>query len=218
MNLSAVTEEFRERVCEQITLEPQGQDRFLVKTPFRFDDGDHFSIMLKREANDWVLSDEASTFMHLSYWLEEKALESGNRREIIDNSLSFFSVQNRDGELRIPVREKGFGDALFNFVQALSKVTDVSFLSREVVRSTFLEDFRSFIRSHVPEDRLEFDWKDRQHDLSGKYMVDCRINRMERPLFVYALPNEDKVSVATISLLMFEKWNLPFQSLGVYED
>jgi hypothetical protein len=218
MDLDSIRTEFKGRVCEQIGLEQEGEDRFLVLTPFRFEDGDHFAITLNREGQSWILSDEASTLMHLSYWLDDKALESGNRREIVDNSLSGFSVKNRGGELIIPVVEERFGDALFNFIQALTKITDVSFLSREVVRSTFLEDFRAFIRSQVPEDRLEFDWKDAKHDPTGNYPVDCRINRLKRPLFVYALPSEEKVSVATISLLMFEKWGIPFQSLGVFED
>jgi Domain of unknown function DUF1828 len=218
MNIESVKKEFKGRVCEQIDLEPEGEGRFLVDTPFRFEDGDHFAIFLKRERDHWILSDEASTLMHLSYWLDDKAIESGNRKDIVESSLAGFSVENRNGELVIPVREDRFGDALFNFVQALTKVTDVSFLSREVVRSTFLEDFRAFLRSHVPEDRLEFDWVDERNDPKGNYPVDCRINRIPRPLLVYALPNEDKVSVATISLLMFEKWKSPFQSLGVYED
>jgi hypothetical protein len=218
MNLDNLTKEFKNRVCEQISLEEEGIDRFLVQTPFRFDDGDHFAITLKREGEGWILSDEASTFMHLSYWLDDKALESGNRREIVESSLAGFGVRNREGELVIPVVEDKFGNALFNFVQALVKVTDVSFLSREMVRSTFLEDFRAFMRSHVPEDRLEFDWKDMRHDPDGNYPVDCRVNHMRRPLFVYALPNEEKVSVATISLLTFEKWAIPFQSLGIFES
>jgi hypothetical protein len=218
MDVKLTREEFRSRVCEQVDLEPEGEGRFLVVTPFRFEDGDHFAITLKRESSGWILSDEASTLMHLSYWLDDKAVESGNRREIIDNSLSYFSVQNRDGELVLPVLDNRFGDALFNFVQALTKVTDISFLSREVVRSTFMEDFRNFLRSQVPEDRLVFDWRDETHDPTGNYTVDCRINRMKRPLLVYALPSEEKVSVATISLLMFEKWKLDFQSLGIFED
>ena len=41
---------------------------------------------------------------------------------------------------------------------------------------------------------------------------------MKRPLFVYALPVAEKVSIATISLLTFEKWSIPFQSLGIYEE
>ena len=217
MNTNPIKEEFRRRVSEQIDLEPQGENRFLVTTPFRFEDGDHFVIALKREGDGWILTDEASTIMHLSYWLDTDAIESGNRKQIVDNSLSTFAVENRDGELVIPVREERFGDALFDFVQALTKVTDVSFLSREVVRSTFMEDLRSFLRSKVPEDRIQFDWKD-ERDQSGTYPVDFRINNLKRPLFVYGVPSEDKMNVATISLLTFERWGLKHQSLGIFED
>jgi hypothetical protein len=218
MNIGMITEEFKGRVSEQIDLEPEGIDRFQVVTPFRFEDGDHFSVILKREGDRWILTDEASTLMHLSYWLDDKAFESGNRKTIVESSLGYFAVQNRDGELIIPVVENRFGDALFNFVQALTKVSDISFLSREIVRSTFLEDFRTFIKSQVPEDRLEFDWKDDRHDPKGNYPVDCRINHMKRPLLVYALPSQEKASVATISLLTFERWKSEFQSLGIFED
>jgi hypothetical protein len=41
---------------------------------------------------------------------------------------------------------------------------------------------------------------------------------MARPLFVYALPNDDRTQAATIALLQFEKWGLPFRSLAVFED
>ncbi len=218
MNVEFIKDDFKNRICEQVDLQPEGEDRFLVVTPFRFEDGDHFGIILKRENGRWILSDEASTLMHLSYQLDEQDIDSGNRGEIIEGSLAGFSVENRNGELIIPVSEDRFGDALFNFVQALTKVTDVSFLSRERVRSTFLEDFRAFLRSRVPEERLTFDWTDQRHDPAGKYPVDARINHMPRPLFVYALPNDEQVNVATISLLMFEKWKVPFQSMAIFED
>src|SRR5947209_11394931 len=124
MNLASIKDDFKSRVCEQIDLEQEGEDRFLVVTPFRFEDGDHFVIVLKKEGNQWILTDEASTIMHLSYWMDDKALESdavGNRKEIMDNSLSGYRVQNRDGEVILPVVESRFGDALFNFIQALTK-------------------------------------------------------------------------------------------------
>jgi hypothetical protein len=116
------------------------------------------------------------------------------------------------------VSEGHFGDALFNFVQALAKVTDISFLSRERVRSTFLEDFRNFLRTHVPEERLTFEWTDSVRDPKKHYPVDCRINGMKRQLFVYALANERKVQEATINLLTFERWGLRFESLGIFEE
>jgi len=218
MNISSIKEDFKKTVCEQIELKPQGEDRFLVMTPFRFEDGDHFVIALKRESNGWILTDEANTIMHLSYWMDTDAIESGNRKEIVDSSLSIFSVENRDGELVIPVSGERFGNALFNFVQALTKVTDLSFLSRERVRSTFMEELRAFLKSKVPETRLQFNWRDERRDPTGKYLADFRINSMKRPVLIYGLPNEDKMMIATISLLNFEKWGLKFQSLGVFED
>lgn len=219
MNLASLRDEFKSRVCEQIDLEAEGEGRFLIATPFRFEDGDHFVITLKREGDHWILSDEASTIMHLSYWLDEDATKpGGKRRDIIDSSLAAYSVQNRNGELIIPIKEDRFGDALFNLIQALTKVTDVSFLSREIVRSTFMEDLKAFLQRTVDETRLEFDWRDREHDPHGNYPVDFRVNGMKRPLFIYGLPNEDKVSLATINLLTFERWKLPFRSIGIYEE
>jgi hypothetical protein len=120
--------------------------------------------------------------------------------------------------LVIPVADGQFGDSLFNFVQALTKVTDISFLSRERDKPTFMEDFRKFILSSVPEDRLAFDWTEPSLDPKGNYPVDCRINRAEPPLFVYALPSENKVKDATISLLKFENWSFPCRSLGIFEE
>lgn len=219
MNIESIKSEFKSRVCEQIDLEPEGEGRFLVVTPFRFEDGDHFVVVLKKEGNRWILTDEASTIMHLSYWMDDKVLqESGNRKEIMDSSLSGYSVQNRDGELIIPVIESRFGDALFNFIQAVTKVNDISLLSREIVRSTFMEDLMAFIREHVDNSRLVFGWKDQERDPKGNYLVDCRVNSMDRPLFVYGIPSETKANLAALSLLKFDKWDIPFQSLGVFED
>lgn len=66
--------------------------------------------------------------------------------------------------------------------------------------------------------RRTFEWHDPQHDPEGHYAVDCRVNGMPRPLFVYTLPGEDKVRDVTIGLLQFERWGVTFRSLGVFED
>jgi len=91
-------------------------------------------------------------------------------------------------------------------------------MPRERVRSTFLEDFHSLLTESVPEDRRSFGWYDPQHDPRGMYTVDCRVNGMSRPLFVHALPGDGKTRDATINLLQFEKWGIPFRSLAIFED
>jgi len=218
MTIDTIEQDFREKVCRKLRLTSEGVDRYRVFAPFRFEDGDHLSIVLKRENGGWVLSDEGHTYMHLTYDLDEKDLQRGTRQKIITSALSVFSVQDREGEIIIPIRDDRYGDALYSFVQALLRITDVTYLSRERVRSTFMEDFRAFMEEAVPQDRREFDWHDPQHDPEGKYLIDCRINGMPKPLYVQALPNDDKTRDAMITLLQHERWGLTFRSLAIFED
>ena len=143
MNPPSVELEFQKKISEKIRIIPEGIDRFRIFTPFRFDDGDHLAIVLKQYNNQWMLSDEAHTFMHLTYDIDEQDLLRGNRQKIISDTLSVFHVEDRDGELIIDIPDQKFGDSLYDFVQALLKITDVSFLTRERVHNTFAEDFRS---------------------------------------------------------------------------
>lgn len=218
MTIETIERDFQEKVCSKIRLSGEGMERYRVFTPFLFEDGDHLAIVLKREQSTWTLSDEGHTYMHLTYDLEEKDLQRGTRQKVITNALSMFRVEDREGELVLRVSDDQFGDALYSFIQALMKITDVSFLSRERVRSTFMEDFREMMESAAPEDRRTFDWNDPSHDPQSMYTVDCRINGMARPLFVFALPNDDRVRDTTIALLQFEKWRIPQRSLGIFED
>ena len=81
-----------------------------------------------------------------------------------------------------------------------------------------MDDFRAFMEETVPENRREFDWHDPVNDPDGKYLIDCRINGMPKPVLVHGLPGDDKTRDATITLLQFEKWGLPFRSLAIFED
>ena len=218
MSIETIERDFREKVSEKIRLATEGMERFRVLTPFLFEDGDHLAIVLKKEGSRWLLSDEAHTYMHLTYDIDERDLHSGTRQKIISNTLSTFKVEDRRGELILDVQDNRYGDALYSFIQALLKISDVSYLSRERVQSTFLEDFRTLLSQVVPEERMSFNWSDKERDKLGIYTVDCRIKNMPRPLFVHALSNDGKTRDATIALLQFEKWGIPFRSLAIFED
>ena len=218
MSMESIEHDFHEKVSAKVRLTAEGMDRFRVFTPFLFEDGDHLSIVLKKEDSCWVLSDEAHTYMRLTYDVDEADLYGGTRQKIISNALSTFRVEDRNGELRLAVPDGRYGDALYSFVQALLKISDVSYLSRERVRSTFKEDFRALLSEATPEERRVFDWSDRLRDPHAMYTVDCRINGMPRPLFVHALSGDGKTRDATIALLQFEKWDIPFRSLAIFED
>ena len=218
MSIETIEREFHEKVSAKVRLAAEGVERFRVLTPFLFEDGDHLAIVLKREGARWMLTDEAHTYMHLTYDIDEKDLHGGTRQKIISNALSTFQIEDRDGELVLDVPDERYGDALYSFIQGLLKISDVSYLSRERVRPTFMEDFRAVLDESIPEERRTFDWSDPERDHKGIYTVDCRINGMPRPLLVHALTSDDKTRDATIALLQFEKWEIRCRSLAIFED
>ena len=218
MHIDTIERSFRETVSTQVRLAQEGINRYRVFTPFRFDDGDHLAIVLKRGMFGWTLSDEGHTYMRLTYDIDEEDLLTGTRQQIISDALTAYAVNDRDGELALEVPHDEYGDALFSFVQALLKISDISYLSRERVRTTFKEDFLSLMSEVVPEERRGFDWHDPERDPSGKYTVDCRINGTTRPLYAYALLNDANTRDATIALHQFAEWDIAFHPIAVFED
>ena len=142
MSIDTIEREFKAKVCEKATIAPEGLERFRVFTPFMFDDGDHLSIVMKKDGDGWMLSDEGNTYMRLTYDMDEQDLREGKRHAIIASALSLFDVEDRDGELVIRVRDGLYGDALFSFAQAILKIADVSYLSSESVHSALMDDFQ----------------------------------------------------------------------------
>ncbi len=220
MNVDAIQDSFKATVTESIRLIPEGVNRYKIFTPFHFDDGDHFVLALRKdEIGDWIITDEGHTYMHLSYHMDLSSLEKESRNEFIEGALERYGVTEHEGQLFAQIHElTNAGNVFYNVIQCLINITDVSYLSRERVASTFIDDFKEFISETVSPERFTFDYNDASHDPNGKYAVDCRINGMARPLHVYAIGNDDKCRDTTIGILQFQRWNRTFLTLGIFED
>lgn len=216
--MNTIAEDLKQRVSELVELEDLGTDRYRVVTPFTFGDGDHLSVLLRRGPGGWEMVDEGMTLMRLTYRIDADDLWRGNRAKIIADTLSRFDVTEADGQLTRNVRDDEFGEALYDFVQAVLKITDVEYLSREHVTSTFREDLENVISTSVPAGRLHTAWSDPQFDPDGKSPVDYLVDRDDRPVAIFGIPNNDKVRDATITLLQLEKWGRRVHSIGVFED
>lgn len=218
MEPAEIERDFKRKVCDQLSLEEEGRDRYIIHTPFSFDDGDNLVIVLREMDGKWALTDEGHTYMHLSYDLDEKALKEGTRQEIISDTLTYFSVEDRGGELVFPIQNDGYGNALYSFVQALLRISNLTFLSREQVARVFESDFTAFLSEILPAERRIFKWHHPVHDPNALYPADCYVNGSATPTVIFALNSDASVQAATISLLQYEKWDFGVRSIGLFAD
>jgi len=220
MDMQTLNQTVRDAIGRQVTVEQEGRERFIVTTPFVREDGDHFNIILRgdQSRSTWVLSDEGETLMHLSYWMDYASLKKGTRREIVERVLGQYGVENREGELRLETVYTDLSGAIFTFLQALTRVNDVTYLSRETVRATFMDDFREFMQQTVPTERLTFDYHHPKYDRRGVYTVDALVNHRDVPLYVFAIGTNDRCRDVTINLHMYKQWNIRYQSIAIFED
>lgn len=218
MSITTIEQEFHTKVSQQIELYSEGLGRYRVFTPFRFDDGDHLVVVFKKAGDGWILTDEAHTYMRLTYDLDESDLRKGTRQKIISDALSAFHIEDRNGELIISITDHRYGDALFSFIQGILQITNMSWVSREIIHSLFMEQFQSLMEDLIPEERREFNWYEKRFDKEGKYTVDCYINGAPTPTLVHALNNDTKTRDTTITLHQFEKWDMKYRSIAIFEN
>ena len=219
MDPGKIVEQFKEKVCTDISIEAEGLNRFRVITPFSYGDGDHFVVYLKViNGNDLVLTDEGHTLMHLSY--QDFKYWEGQRGNLIEDIISQFHLKNIDGKLELQVPGSLYGDALFTYIQAIQKITDIEYLSQERVKSTFMEDFRQLLISKIKrEARLEFNYVDRGNDPNGNYPVDASFVNTKAYHF-YGISGDDKCRDATITVRAFREWypSKRPKPIGICED
>jgi predicted RNase H-like HicB family nuclease len=113
------------KVSALIRLQLEGTKRFRVFTPFTFGDGDYLGIVLKYSDNQWTLSDEGHTFMHLTCNTDETKLKSGTLLTAIANTLEVDGIQDDGGELVLPIENDRYGDALFHFIHGILKIVSL---------------------------------------------------------------------------------------------
>ncbi|MBA3420893.1 MAG: DUF1828 domain-containing protein [Thermoleophilaceae bacterium] len=201
-----------------VEVEPLSERESRVSTVFQFADGDHLVTRLRRVDGDrYEWTDLGHTFMHLSYGLDVDSLEQGKRGELLEDALRRLDVEEREGELVLQTSSADLGSSLLRFAQALLHVADLDYLTQERVRSTFLEDFRRMLGSEFGS-RAHFDYVDADHDPRALYPVSCLLNEDPRPVAVFALPSDDAINVATITLQQFRNWGRRFFAAGIHEE
>ena len=210
-----------ERLCEEVHIVTRPDGSAMLHTHFQFPDGDRFPIHISGLGGGGLrLSDHGHTLMQISYDHDIDAFLKGTRGQLLERAMAETGLEwNDSGAFHVDTPIERIPEAIFQFGQALTRIYDLTFLSRAHVQSTFYDDLADLLSSLVDEDKIQRDYLPETVAPIEAYPVDYRIEgKSDAPLFLYGVPNQDKARLTTIMLGHFHRRGLKFESLLVFED
>ncbi len=207
------------RLCEDVGVESRPDGELMLHTHFTFPDGDGFPFHLSEApAGGLRLSDHGHTLMHISYEHDISSFLDGTRGMLLERIVAESGLTRDGGAFSLDTSAEHLPEAIFAFGQTLTRIYDLTLLSRSNVGSTFYDDLAERIAGLVDEDLVQRDYEPPVPNADA-YPVDYRIEgKSGVPLFVYGVPNRDKARLTTIMLGYFHRHELEFESIIVFEN
>lgn len=216
-DLEQLQEQLCKSLCQDIRLHPRSDGRLYVETPFVFADGDAYALFLEQTSQGLRLTDCGHTLMHMSYDFDVDKLQEGTRGRIWQQIIRQAGLQLSGGELFVDTAPAQLGQDLIRFGQALTKVTDLTFLNRIRVESTFYDDLHEVLEGLVPG-RLERDYIHPDLEDGRDYPIDYRVLGASPNLFIFGVPNQAKARLVTITLEHLLRRHIDFDSLVIFAN
>ena len=127
---------------------------------FCFPDGDGYPFHLAEAPSGGLrLSDCGHTLMHISYEHDIDSFLSGTRGMLLERIVDESGIHRDDGVFSVDTSVDRLPEAIFRFGQALTRVYDLTLLSRSNVGSTFYDDLADCLSALVDEARMQRDYQ-----------------------------------------------------------
>ena len=207
------------RLCEDVGVVARPDNEIMLRTHFKFPDGDGYPFHLaEAPAGGLRLSDHGHTLMHISYEHDVDSFLSGTRGMLLERIVGESGLLFDEGVFSFETSAERLPEAIFAFGQALTRIYDLTLLSRSNVGSTFYDDLADYLTDFVDESKVEKDYLPDVPNAEA-YPVDYRIEgKSGVPLFLYGVPNRDKARLTTIMLGYFHRQQLDFESIIVFQN
>ncbi|MEY8022114.1 DUF1828 domain-containing protein [Muriicola sp. SD30] len=206
-------------MCANVKIHQKSEDLLMVDTPFYFSDGDPYQLYIKEMPAGIIrLTDMGHTLMHLSYENDIDKFRDGTRGKLFEQIKAECFVNENNGEFYIDDQIENLSINIFRLGQALTKISDLTFLNRARAESTFYEDLNEQLFRIIGADNIIKDYTYSQMDNAQDYPIDYYIEGKHAPLFLFGIPNRDKARLTTITLERLLRAKVDFDSLLIFSD
>ena len=219
MNTADLEKTLCRALCGEVVVKACSETLWQVNTPWVFPDGDAYSIYLSPGPMGGLrLSDQGLTWMRLSYENDIGKLREGTRGRLLSQVVADAGLAEDDGEFYLDVTADEVGAGVLRLGQALTRIHDLTFLSRLRVESTFYDDLREKLQSLVGSERLNEAYVVPDVPNGREYPVDYFVSGGATPLYLFGVPNRDKARLATIVLQHLVRSGQDFNSMVIFQN
>lgn len=206
-------------MCGEVCVREKTPEILVIDTPFTFPDGDQYQLYIKVMPGGLLgLTDMGHTLMHLGYEHDIDKFREGTRGALYEKIKSETSVGDHDVYLCIDSTSEQLAADIFRLGQAITSISDLTFLKRSRIESTFYEDLRESLFRVVPAEKVKKDYLYEGMDNASDYPIDYWIEGREAPVFLFGIPSRDKAKTVTIILEHWLRANAAFESILVFSD
>ena len=186
---------------------------FQLEAPFFHEDGDMVDIYLEETKSGVRVSDRGMTLMRLSYSFD---IDTENKRRIFNEIINTNGVQNDDGMLFVDSAQESLLPSVLQFAQTVAKVSNLSFLKREIISGLFFEQIAEFIEREL----VQFRPTKEVYPIEGRddLEVPWELHVGSKNIFLFPIRNNAQARIASIACLEFNRENLPFSSCVVHDS
>lgn len=219
MNLESIEKIICASLCADVRVVRQENDLLYVSTPFAFSDGDAYSMYLQPlRTGGFRITDLGGTLMHLSYDNEVSKLREGTRGKLFRQIVAEVGLQEDDGEFFLDTPADQLGASIFRFGQAITRIHDLTLLSKARAENTFFDDLRERLYSIVSKELVHENYLVPGLPDASNYQVDFFIEGHEKPLYLFGVSSRDKAMLTTIVLQHLNALKVEFRSMVVFKD
>ena len=201
----------------EFQIEEKKENLFQLFAPLYHPDGDMIDIFIKVNPSNpdyLTVCDCGLTLMRLSYDFD---IDTPNKQNILNNILSDNGARFDNGDISITAKTEFLFMNILQMTQIAAKIMNMRTLQRDIVTSLFFEQLSDYVDTKLKGFHPETGFAPLQgrDDLIVDYSF--KTDR-GKPVYLFAVNNNDKAQAATISMLFFQKEKLRFTGAVVHEN
>ncbi len=212
-----------EEFCNKYRVKISPRDKYKAKivTPFGGLDSDPIVFNAKLESeNILVLDDALATYM---YYDKNFYDPSSNAQDIMMTILKTYGLSENEFKMSkvINLNSKYWQEEILDYITALVKLQDLTFLKKEIVLKEFLEIIKQYIRENFQTQYSYFSEGIKPFDSESLYPVDIALsNDNQKFVNIYAISSHSKLTEATLSMMYYryEAQEGNFYNISIFDE